>query len=146
MVCWIYVCRKPLRDESHEVFCRGLPLLVLVRQFVDETRLYPYRVQVRAPSSSCFESFVEEFLWIGSAHRQKTPFDIGDRPTLPDCFKIGQSDENRKKFYLGIGLDKLLDPLVTLFHIRFDMNNVISVGEQSKMCRFNTTPVMTEMV
>ena len=77
-----------LRDERHDVLCWGLPPFVLVRQFVDETRLYPYRVQVEVAVFSCFKSFVEEFLWEGSAHRPKTRFDIGDRPTIPESFKV----------------------------------------------------------
>src|SRR5215831_15196050 len=72
----IFSC-EGLRHESHDVLYWGLPLLVLIGQFGDETRSYSYRVEVRGSASSCGESFVEEFLWKGSAHRPKASFDVG---------------------------------------------------------------------
>src|SRR5262245_42110346 len=77
------VCRKPLGDESHDVLCRGLTPFVLLRQFVDETRVYPYRVEVRTSALSFFESFVAEFLWKGSTHRLQQLFHVGCTRTRP---------------------------------------------------------------
>jgi len=47
---------------------------------------------------------------------------------------------------MRIGLDKLLDPLLAFFHIRFNLDDVLSVGQQSKVCRLNTVSYITEMI
>jgi hypothetical protein len=110
------VCRKPLRDESHHVLSEGLPLLVLIGQFCDETRVYPYRVQVRVSSSSCGESFVEEFLWKGSTHRQEQCPHVLITSALPEFFEASRCDQHREEFCLRVGVKEGPQTLMAFFH------------------------------
>src|SRR5262249_25646231 len=118
----------------------------LFRQFVNETRLYSYRVQVRAPSSSCFESFVEEFFWKSSTHRQEQFSHVPMTSALPEFFEASRGDQNRENFCLRIGVNEGPQTLMAFVHIRFDINHVLSVGQHSEVCRFHTMPDMTDMV
>src|SRR5437899_738106 len=100
------VCRKPLRDEGHGCLCCGLPLLILVRQFVDERWLYSYRIDGRIPALSCFESFVEEFLWKGSTHRQEQFPHVPMTSALPEFFEASRCDQHRENFCLRVGVNE----------------------------------------
>ena len=141
----VFSC-EGLRDEGHDVLCLGLPLLVLVRQFVDESHVYPYRVEVRVSTLSCFESFVEEFLWIGSTHRQEQCPRVPITSALPEFFEASRCDQHREKFCLRVGVNECPQTLLAFFHIRFDMNNVLSVGQHSEMAWLYATSHVADMV